>query len=396
MQSEKPIPTLYSIITLCALILCAGCETTAVSRAAETPGFAAATYHGDSGLKGFVVSDIPNKPEQLWQFKANARIMATPVVGGGRIYFASDPATVHALDLKGKELWTRQLKVKQADTPERDDAVLAPALYLNEQVIVGAISGALYSLNAQTGEIRWKYDAGEGIQGTPNYLQKDGLISIIIIAQPSASLHSIDPATGEPSWKTDGTTRCDGSPSVDTDHIVFGSCAASLHVRSAQDGSELGLIPLGTGGEIAGGVALDGDLAFSGSRRGELVCFDLSRMEIAWTNNSVKGEFFTTPALADDRVVFAGGGNVYCADRKTGSTLWSFETQTTGVESPFIADNSVVATAGGNLYLLDLNDGNLIWSADISDSLSAPAVADGMIIVGTDDGRVIAFGKKTP
>ena len=46
----------------------------------------------------------------------------------------------------------------------------------------------------------------------------------------------------------------------------------------------------------------------------------------------------------------------------------------------------------GELYLLRLADGTKLWSFKAGDEISSPAVIERMILVGSEDGTVIAFG----
>jgi len=50
-----------------------------------------------------------------------------------------------------------------------------------------------------------------------------------------------------------------------------------------------------------------------------------------------------------------------------------------------------LTTGGGTLYALDAATGAVQWSATVGSSVSRPAVADGVVYVGTGDGRVLAF-----
>ena len=76
-------------------------------------------------------------------------------------------------------------------------------------------------------------------------------------------LHALDFATGQTQWKTEGVERCDGSAAVNNDVVVFGSCAAALHVYSTLDGSLLRELDLEGDSQVAGGVALVGDSVFA-------------------------------------------------------------------------------------------------------------------------------------
>ena len=55
----------------------------------------------------------------------------------------------------------------------------------------------------------------------------------------------------------------------------------------------------------------------------------------------------------------------------------------------------VVGSEDGRLYMIRLSDGSKVWSYDIGQAVtSSPAVAKGMVIVGSDDGYLYAFGAK--
>jgi outer membrane protein assembly factor BamB len=52
----------------------------------------------------------------------------------------------------------------------------------------------------------------------------------------------------------------------------------------------------------------------------------------------------------------------------------------------------VIGSDDGRLYLVNMADGNEIWSTDIGEGLTgSPAVANGMIVIGCEDGCVYAF-----
>lgn len=60
--------------------------------------------------------------------------------------------------------------------------------------------------------------------------------------------------------------------------------------------------------------------------------------------------------------------------------------------SPVIAGDTVIAAVDGSLFGLSLRDGAVRWSLSIGDEITAPAIVDGMIVVGVDDGHVAAYG----
>jgi outer membrane protein assembly factor BamB len=62
--------------------------------------------------------------------------------------------------------------------------------------------------------------------------------------------------------------------------------------------------------------------------------------------------------------------------------------------SPVICGDKVVfGSVDGTLSVVRLADGGSVWTYDIGQSLfSSPAVADGLILIGCNDGRLYAFG----
>jgi outer membrane protein assembly factor BamB len=323
-------------------------------------------------------------------------VNATPVFGAGRIYFCTSDGTVVALDKAGNKVWSGPLKAPAAEGETASaESPGAPPIFVAGMVVVGASSGNLYGLDAATGAVKWMYETGDTIMGTPNWISVGGGKEhrVVVIAQSDGTLHCVDAATGKGVWKSEPTNRCDGSPAVQGSRIAYGNCDAAIHIFSADDGKSLKTIEVGTDKQVAGGVALAGDFVFSGNRSGSLVCGDIEKAEIAWSNEEGSEELFTTPAVSADRVVYAGGdANLYGVDRKSGKTLWSFKSGGISGQSPVIAGSKVVASVDGTLYVFRADNGEKLWSDNVADSLTSPAVGDGMVVVGTGEGFVMAFG----
>ena len=53
----------------------------------------------------------------------------------------------------------------------------------------------------------------------------------------------------------------------------------------------------------------------------------------------------------------------------------------------------VFGSCDGTIYFLDIASGKPVWSYEIGGDLTAsPAVADGIVVIGSEDGSVYAFG----
>ncbi|MCF7849116.1 MAG: PQQ-binding-like beta-propeller repeat protein [Kiritimatiellales bacterium] len=349
------------------------------------------TYHGGGNLAGVTDTALPDQPGEVWRFNAGGAVYNTPVSDGDRIYFSAKKGMVIAVDLKGSKVWKKTF-MRQNDageeTPYRFEAPLA---VFGETVVAGTTRGMLFALDAQNGETQWTNDVGGPVIGSPN-LAADG--NLIVIDQSEGALHCLELKTGKRLWKTDGVERCDGSATVGGGRIVFGSCAAAMHVYSSVDGKHLKDVEMEGDAQIAGGAVLLGNSAFAGTREGELVHVDVESGNIIWTNIDGEDQAFSTPAVTDLKVVYGNDdGMVYALDRKDGKQLWKFDTGGMPT-SPVIAKDKVVVTADGVLFLLNLEDGSKLWSKEVSDEITSPAIIGGMIVVGADDGTVTAFGMK--
>jgi len=358
-------------------------------------------YHGDSTLRGIAACGLPDEISVQWRFKAGASVLVTPVVGGGRIYFVADNGDLYALNMQGEKVWSVSVArdpAAKTNNAGQAEKFLTQPVFVNDAVVAGSDDGSLFALEAGTGKTMWKYPVGE-INATANWMEPgEGRgYSVVVISQTDAVVHRVDLKTGKQIWASQPISRCDGSPGLNSNLVVFGSCDSALHVLSADNGEATGRIGFGDDdGQIAGGVAMDGNMAFAGTRGGMAICAAVGKdkSEIIWTNRISRGELFATPAVTTNRVVTASSdGKVYCLNRADGRNLWSFDTEGSPL-SPVIALDKVVVSSEGTLYILKLDDGRKLLAEKVSDGISSPAVVDGRIIVGTDDGFVVMFGGK--
>lgn len=356
------------------------------------------TYHGSAALTGAIAVEITPPLQPVWRFMAGTPIYNTPVVSNGRVFFAGRKGSVFALDLEGKQVWSQQLSTGVLPDGTPRAAVLdAPLACFGDTVFAGDAGGMVFALDAATGEVRWRQDIGAPILGSPNWAPSSddqampAAGALYIIAQGDGALHCLDVATGEKRWVSEGRSRCDGSPGVGNGVVVYGSCDSALHVFSGITGTLERNITIKGDSQVASGVAIDGDLAFSGCRSGMVLQVNTQTGAIIWSSQVTDVEIFTTPAVSEEWVVLgAEDGFLYALARSSGETQWKFDTGGTP-QSPVIAGDKVVVSADGTLYLLNLENGESLWSYEASDFITAPAVAGALILVGSDDGTVAAF-----
>ncbi len=131
-----------------------------------------------------------------------------------------------------------------------------------------------------------------------------------------------------------------------------------------------------------------------------------------------EGPIFGSAMLSED-VIYIGSddGNLYALDAVGGELAWKFATQGIVRSTPAV-DNGLVyfASDDGYLYAINAQDGQKVWSTDIGNFIereiredlgnspaptgydyvqSSPVVADGIVYVGSTDGKVYALAADT-
>ncbi len=356
------------------------------------------TYHGAFSLSGVADTSLPDELTPAWRFLAGAPVISTPVAGGGRIYFVNTQGTIFAVNPEGVEIWSTTMPREAVDQwSAKQHQIDAPLTYFRETLLAGSLDGILFALEAGSGAVKWQADLDGTILGAANLalvVPREGgapVARVYVIEQGSGVLHCLDFETGQAVWQSTGVERCDGSPGIGGGTVVFGSCAAALHVFSAETGERLRDIAVGDESQVAGGVAVLGEELYSGSRSGLVLRAAASTGAVVWRHTDCVAEVFTTPAVNDDRVIFGcAEGDIHALARESGKPAWTVQTGGAAT-SPVIAGDRVVAGSRGTLLLLRLDDGQKLWSHDVSDEITAPAVVGGLVIVGCDDGTVAAF-----
>lgn len=122
---------------------------------------------------------------------------------------------------------------------------------------------------------------------------------------------------------------------------------------------------------------------------------------------SLEDASLTTPVVAEGRV-YAGtfAGTVYAWDAQTGKQIWTFRPSLDGfskvrglayVDSRLYLTGST--TEGNALLALDVSAEGVpsqLWQASLPDwSASSPLVAGGVVVVGCNDGMLIAYDQTT-
>ena len=326
-----------------------------------------------------------------------------PVALGNTIYFGSADGNFYALDVEsGYMRWVYKSGAEINSIPYVD----------KDNVYFGSKDGKLYALSRETGEEKWIFSANSQINSQVERY-KDYIIfvgdadAIYFLSPEGKEIFSID----NPGWYhftflvSDDIMYFATGPSVELIgpydinkreflwYLPFRSFDAHWYSFPTVSGD---LLYFGTGG------GQDMSLGFYAFNRhtGHVVWRQRSKVNIIRPFGEMVDYFyrnieildFMAPAVWKNSVIFAGGDDTARSfNKRTGEIQWEHKFDTLISSSPTIAGRAVYFGLMGDensppmLVCLRATDGKLLWSMETEGSLlSAPVIAGGRIIFGTD------------
>jgi outer membrane protein assembly factor BamB len=262
-----------------------------------------------------------------------------------------------------------------------------PAELPDGGIVVGTMNGRLYAFS-KDGTQRWTIDIGNDIFGSPA-IGPDGTIYVGV----DGLLKAID-FSGSTKWMYPTAGDIRSSPALAADGlVVFGSNDRSIYAVQS-NGRLRWAFP--TGGEIVSSPAIGADgTVYCGSQDNLLYAIgrDGRRKWTYFTGADVD----SSPAIGPGGTVLVGSDDQYLyAVNTNGSRRWAYRVPggNSVSASPAVAPDGTVYVGSndGKLYALSMN-GQLKWTFATTNQspLTSPAVAaDGTIYTISEDGRVYA------
>jgi outer membrane protein assembly factor BamB len=217
---------------------------------------------------------------------------------------------------------------------------------------------------------------------------------IIYVGDLNGRLYALDPATGRSIWELSLSGLIVSSPALGADGTIYvGTGLGRLHAV-AQNGTERWSVQTEGLIESSPAIAPDGTIYFGSHDR---TLYALNPQGAVKWKFETRGEIFSSPAIgADGTIYFGSRDQRLYALAPDGSLKWEYFTNGWVDASPALgADGTIYFASDRSFYALTPGDvsARLRWRADINTgSASSAAVrADGVIIVGADDGMVRAF-----
>lgn len=312
-----------------------------------------------------------------WQYDIDTTygFEATPIVVDGVMFSSGPKGAVYALNAKtGDERWVFE--------PEIDSAIMSKVCCgpINRgtavwqgKVFVASLDGYLYALNANTGHIVWKVDTitdrnrGYSVTGAP-YIAKD----VVVIGNSGAELDArgyitaYDVKTGKQRWRF---FTVPGSPDQEFEHPELAMAAKTWDPKS--------LWQVGLGGTVWDGMAYDPEL---------------NLLYVGTGNGDPHPRKLRSPTGGDNLFL----SSILAINPDTGRLVWYYQTTPadnwdfTATQKMILADLPIEgsirkvimqAPKNGFFYVLDRTTGELIsakpyvqvsWASHVDEKTGRP------------------------
>lgn len=256
---------------------------------------------------------------------------ATPTFQGGRLYTFGMNEVLSAYDAaNGKLLWRRDWS-QEFEIPHPGYGASAAPLLVDGQCIVyvgGPEKGALVSLDAATGERRWRLDGEAPPYGAPMAAEFGGVRQVV--TQTQHSLIGVELATGKQLWHRPWRVPYENvilTPIIQKDRLILSALDTDLQaiqVTKGADGWKTGTAWSTREGTafMTSPVLSDGRLySFSTLRKGSIYSLDAATGKVHWSSPGGLGENASLVSAGDYLLVLLDTADLLVA--KKGGTAWT-------------------------------------------------------------------------
>jgi outer membrane protein assembly factor BamB len=369
---------------------------------------------GGSAGKSMVHLAAGGSLKKIWQQSigdgesAQRKLLATPVVAGGKLFAIDTKSQVTALDAAtGRMLWKRQIKV---DKRSGNVAFGGGVAFDNGVLFATTGYGVTVALDASSGAEKWRHDLEIPLRGAPSVA--DG--KVFVITQDN-QLVALSADAGKQLWDAVAIVENAGllgaaAPAISGDTMVIGYSSGELNAIKTDTGQVTWqdnlartsrLTALASLTDIDASPVIDRGRVFAIGHGGRMVALDLATGERVW-ERSLGG--VSTPWVAGD-FLFAvtTDSEVVALTRRDGRIRWVTQLQRyddvdgrkgrVAWQGPLLAsDRLLLTSSNGHVISLSPYTGEVLSSVKMGDgSWLPPILANGIMYVLTSDAKVIAY-----
>jgi outer membrane protein assembly factor BamB len=339
---------------------------------------------------------------------ARARLASPPVISGGKLYVIDTEAVVHAFDAKsGRRIWSSSIRARDDQGKVQFGGGVSVE---GERVYVTTGIGDVAAINTTDGSVVWKVRPGGPLRGSPTLSNGN----VYVMSQDN-QLFALGEADGAVLWTDSGTLESTGvfgvaAPSAGQGSVIAGFSSGELTAYRYENGRALWgdalsrtsiSTSVATLTDIDADPVIDRGRVFAIGEGGRMASYELLSGQRLWELN-IGG--VSTPLVVGDWVfVVTDKAKLFCITRATGKVRWISELpawrkpkKKTGAirwRGPILAGSTLIlVSTEGALVHVDPATGKVNYETEVNDGVSlSPVVADNMLYLLSDDGRLLAY-----
>ncbi len=262
------------------------------------------------------------------------------------------------------------------------ETFFAAPVVADGNLIAGSYQNALYSLDPNTGSMKWTFS-----QATGKYIASPLVVDGKIFApNGDGHLYALD-INGSLLWKFATKQALWSQPVSDAVNIYQASMDHRVYAIGINTGTMVWSVDLGGAVLYSPILTPDGFLYVSTLAR-NLVAINTVDGKIAW-QRSFDTDLWTQPALADGKLFFGDiAGKVYAVSAQDGADVWSQAVNEPVIGLPTEISNGIVfATENGSLIAMSFT-GERLWSRTFDGALyTGPTPVGDNLAVGITKGK---------
>jgi outer membrane protein assembly factor BamB len=287
----------------------------------------------------------------------------SPVADGERVYAVFGTGQIVAVDMNGKQVWTRNLAREHGPFEINWGHGSSPIVHDGALILVCYHENASYLLavDSRTGRTLWKRDRPKGVLSYSTPIVVPAPQGAELIVNSSVGVEGYAAATGEPLWHFNEPNQFPIPVAMHHEGVIYLS-------RGYRSGPYAAIRPGGRG--------------------------DISSTHVLW--HVPTGAPYISSLVYYQGLLYMAGdvGVITCVDAKTGRQVWRERLGGVYTASPVAADGKIYlfSESGETIVLRAGRTPEIIGRNTIDGRvLASPAISSGRIFIRTDD-HVVAVG----
>jgi outer membrane protein assembly factor BamB len=289
--------------------------------------------------------------------------------------------------------------VWSAATGPTEEGINSSPAVVDGIAYVGSDDGRLWAFDAATGAVVWSRATEGQVRSAPGV---DG--GLVIVGSSDGTVRAFDAFSGEPRWSYPLGGTITAAPLILDGVVYIGSRGGTFVALERDTGS---LLWRQKPWSVWASASAGAGKVYVASDQSMLFAYDADTGALVWKSQG-DARLRSAPSVRNGRVfVGSDAGTVTAYSTRDGSRLWRTraapaETNTVVRSAPAVWNGRVIVTTGettpmdGHVVALDAAIGVEQWRAKLADySTSSPAVANGVVYLGSYDTRLYAFAGAT-